>query len=538
MLEVPVLIIGAGPVGLGLALDLACRGIDARVVDRTDGVVRHSKMGVVSVRSMEFCRQWGIVDRVRNCGFPEDYALNMVYCTSMSGHRISVREYPSMRDQALTPETPEKKQRCPQLWFDPILAQALRERGAERLRHHCEYVSHTEQTDHVLVKLRDLKTNEAFDVRAQYLVGCDGAGSSVCRAVGIELDGEPVLSYSVGIYIRSPGLLKKHDKGSAERYIFLGEDGAWGQLTVVDGSELWRVTVIGSKERVEAADFDAGAWVRRAMGADDIDFTIESVLPWRRSKLVAKSYSLGRVFIAGDAAHMMSPNGGYGMNTGIGDAGDLAWKLAARLNGWGGAGLLDSYDVERRPVGVRNVSAAAGNFSRLRAKLDYSGILEDTPRGEAKRREVAATLDEGIKRQWEVHGVSLGYRYENSPICVPDGTPPTPDDMSDYVPTARPGHRVPHAWLADGRSILDLYGKGFRLLDFGAAARASDPLVAAANAKGVPIEVSKIDDPAIAKLYERKLVLVRPDGNSAWRGDAAPADSASVMDTVRGAAVA
>ena len=127
---------------------------------------------------------------------------------------------------------------------------------------------------------------------------------------------------------------------------------------------------------------------------------------------------------------------------------------------------------------------------------------------------------------------------ENSPICVPDGTQPTPDDISDYVPAARPGHRAPHAWLADGRSILDLFGRGFRLLDFGAAAGASDPLVAAANAKGVPIAVSRIDDPAIAKLYERKLVLVRPDGHSAWRGDAAPADPASVIDTVRGAVLA
>lgn len=268
----------------------------------------------------------------------------------------------------------------------------------------------------------------------------------------------------------------------------------------------------------------------------DIELMIESVLPRRRSKLVARRYSQGRVFIAGDAAHMMSPNGGYGMNTGIGDACDLAWKLAARLDGWGGAGLLDRYDIERRPVGVRNVNAAAGNFSKPRAKLDFSGILADTPAGEAKRREVAAVLDEGIKRQWEVHGVSLGYRYEGSPICVPDGMPPTPDDMSGYVPTARPGNRAPHAWLADGRSIFDLCGKGFRLLDFGAPAGAREPLMSAAKAKGVPIGILKIDDSPIARLYERKLVLVRPDGHSAWRGDAAPGDAASVIDTIRGAA--
>ena len=539
--EIPVLIVGAGPIGLSLALDLAWRGIDCLVVDRSDGNVSHSKMGVVSVRSMEFCRRWGIAERVRDCGFPADYPLNMVYCTSLAAYLISVRPYPSMSEQPQAADSPEKKQRCPQLWFDPILARSVLDYGAGRISYQCEYVSHAEHADHVAVQLRDLRSGEAMRVNAQYLVACDGAGSSVRRALDMPMEGEPVLSYSVGIYLRAPGLLNKHDKGPAERYIFLGPDGAWGHLTVVDGSELWRMTVIGSEDKIEAADFDAEGWVRRGFGSRDIDFTIESVLPWRRSKLVAQRYRKGRVFLAGDAAHVMPPNGGYGMNTGIGDATDLGWKLDARLKGWAGEGLLDSYDAERRPVGWRNVGAAAGNFSKLRAAIDYSGVMEDSAAGDATRRKIADTLDAGLKTQWEADGVSLGYRYEQSPICVPDGTAATPDELSTYVPTARPGHRAPHAWVGKDQSVLDYFGKGYCLLRFGAGSTQSEPanvapLIRAAGEKRVPLRVVDIDDSATGACYERALVLVRPDGHTAWRGDALPANPDALIDIVRGAA--
>jgi 2-polyprenyl-6-methoxyphenol hydroxylase-like FAD-dependent oxidoreductase len=457
----------------------------------------------------------------------------MVFCTSLAGPTLAVRKYPSMRDEPLPPTSPETRQRCPQLWFDPILATAVRDTHVVRSLYETELLSYRQDAKRIVAELKDLRTGERITAIARYLIACDGAGSGVRKAAGIEMLGDAVLSYSSGIYLTSPGFLGRHDKGPAERYLFVGPEGVWGNLTVIDGDRYWRLTVIGSQTKAEGADFDAAAWVRRCFGRDDIPFQIDSVLPWRRGRLVAGRYSQEHVFLAGDAAHVMSPTGAFGMNTGIGDAADLGWKLEGALRGWAGEGLLDSYDAERRPVGWRNVNAAADNFARLMSGLDYSGVMDEAPRGDAARREIGRQLDEATRPEWEVLGVNLGYRYEGSPVCIPDGTPPTPDEPTEYIPTSRPGHRAPHAWLADGRSTLDLFGRGFVLLRFGNADPA--PLVDAARRRDVPLTTTHIHDPAIAALYERAYVLVRPDGHVAWRGNELPRTPLAILDRVRGA---
>lgn len=534
-IRTPVLIVGAGPVGMALALDLAWRGIACMLIERTDGEIRHSKIGLISARTMEICRRLGVSERVRQCAFPQDLPLNQVFCTSLAGYPLSVIEFPSLRDETMPAIGPEKKHRCPQLWFNPILAQAVAEQGSVDMRYHCELESFEQNEERVLARVRDNKGGNAFEVSAQYLVACDGAGSTVRQGLGLRLDGDAALSYSTAVYIKAPGLPRRHDKGPAERYLFVGPEGNWGHLTVVDADTYWRLTVVGSKEKVEAADFDAVAHVRRGMGTDDIPFEVYSVMPWRRSRQVANGYGKGRVFLAGDSAHVMAPNGGYGMNTGIADAANLAWKLEAALNGWAGPGLLASYEAERRPIGQRNADSAAGNFALKSKPIDCTGILDATAAGDAKRVEVGAKLKASIRRHYETLGADLGFRYEGSPVVVPDGTPPTADDQSVYIPTARPGHRAPHAWLADGRSTLDLFGRGFALLQFGGDAGNVAALEAAANRRGVPLSVTRIDDAATAALYERRLALVRPDGHTAWRGDAVPADAERLIDVVRGA---
>lgn len=535
-LETSVLVVGAGPIGLSLALDLAWRGVDCILIDQGDGTMPHSKIGLVSVRSMELFRRWGVVDRVRHCGFPDDYPLNMVFCTSLSGYTIGISEYPAARDDHPTSVSPETKQRCPQLWLDPILARCVRDYEQARIIYHCELVSFEEAGNGVLANARDVRTGEPVTIGAQYLVGTDGARSSVRRALGIAMEGDPALSHSMSVYIRSPGLLKHHNKGPAERYLMVAPEGLWGNLTVIDGDALWRLTVLGSATRQEAAEFDANAWVLRCLGSDAIPFQVDAVLPWRRSRLVAKRFSRGRVFLAGDAVHTMSPTGGFGMNTGIADVADLGWKLGAALQGWCGSGLLDSYDAERRPAGWRNVNVATDNFQRLITEMDFSRVEDATAAGDAARSVLGEQLKEATRREWEVTGVSLGYRYEGSPICIPDGTPPTPDDSIVYVPTARPGHRAPHAFLADGRSTLDLFGRSFVLLNFGAEASVTDALARAARARHVPLDVVAVGDRGIADLYGRALVLVRPDGHVAWRADALDRDPGEIFDVVRGAA--
>ena len=258
---------------------------------------------------------------------------------------------------------------------------------------------------------------------------------------------------------------------------------------------------------------------------------------WVRRELVADSYGTARVFIAGDAAHLMSPTGGFGMNTGIGDAVDLGWKLEAVLRGWGGDALLRSYDAERRPVGLRNVAEASRNLRRMlatRERLPGPEIFQPGAANDDARREYGGWFAAIMQHEWFANGVMLGYRYDNSPIVWPDGTLPPPDLSHPYVQTARPGARAPHVWLADGRSTLDLFGRGFTLLRLGADASSGECLARAAMQRNVPLSCTTLVEPRVLDAYQRRLVLVRPDGHVAWRGDSEPDDAGALIDTARG----
>jgi hypothetical protein len=258
-------------------------------------------------------------------------------------------------------------------------------------------------------------------------------------------------------------------------------------------------------------------------------------VPWTRRELVAEHYGKGRILLAGDSVHVMSPTGGFGMNTGIQDAVDLSWKLDATLAGWGGPKLLASYETERRPVGLRNVREATSNLGRMRSPQRHSALLDDTPEGAALRVEIGKEFSEAMRHEWFTLGIHLGFRYDDSPICWGDGTTAPPLEAMTYTPTARPGARAPHVWLKDGRSTLDLFGRGFVLLRIGTGAPAADPLLDAAARRGVPLTQVALDEPEVASVYERKLVLVRPDGHVAWRDDQPPADPLRLIDCIRGA---
>jgi hypothetical protein len=270
----------------------------------------------------------------------------------------------------------------------------------------------------------------------------------------------------------------------------------------------------------------------RKMAGRDFPFTILSALPWERRDYVARAYGKGRIFLAGDSAHQCSPTGGLGMHMGLEEAVDLAWKLAATLEGWGGEGLLASYEAERQPTALRNVAIATRNFRTITSLPGWSQGHE-LPLGGNH----AAVEDWRSKLPLASPGehVKIQYCYENSPICIYDGTPPPAFDPIHFNPKAQPGARAPHAWLEDGRSILDLFGDGFALLRLGVRPPDAAPLLNAARKRNVPMREAIIGDPQIATLYERKLVLVRPDGMVAWRGDELPNDAAAIVDTARGA---
>lgn len=532
----PVLIVGAGPVGLTMAIDLAYNGIDCMLIEKTDGHIDHPKIGTIVTRTMEFFRRWGFVEQVRTSGFPDDYKLSIVFCTALTGHQLERDDYPSTAESPIPEGTPHKRQRCPQMWLDPILQRFAGEQPAIDLRFQHTLESFTDTDEGVSATVRDEKTGEVVTVKAKYMIGCDGALSMVRTDLGIPMIGKTKINYSIGILFRCPDLLEMTQIGDIERCILVGPEGTWGNLTVIDGSKLWRLTVFGSEERFDIQNFDSEGWIKRALGRDDIPFEVITIVPWRRTELVAENYKKGHVLIAGDAAHTMSPTGGMGVNTGFGDVVDLGWKMAGTLKGWGGDHLLESYEAERRPIAVRNAAFSTHNFKTWNVPVDTSGINTPGEEGDRLRKEIGHALKENTRSDWQSWGIQLGYRYENSPICVPDGTPATPDEYTTYIPTARPGHRAPHAWLSDGRTILDLYGRDFVLLDFGAQADAASAFVAAADKAGVPLRVEAIADAEIAKLYEQPLVLVRPDGHVAWRGKDA-SDAAWVIDVARGAAM-
>jgi hypothetical protein len=306
-------------------------------------------------------------------------------------------------------------------------------------------------------------------------------------------------------------------------------------FTSVDGKTIWRITLVGSQDRLDLANLDIDAEIRRAIGRTDVPFEVLRILPWRRSECSAATYRVGRVLLAGDAAHTTSPTGGHGMNTGIGDVSDLGWMLSALVSSWGGPRLLEAYDLERRPVAIRNARSSTANYHGWVENTGYEDVLRDDPAGQICRERIGANLTKSLHHEWNSLGIDLGYRYEQSPIVVPDGSPDTPDDPSEYVPTARPGHRAPHLWLADGRSTLDLFGHGFTLLRLEAPDLDLSALIEAARERTVPLTLVDLDDPRATTLYERRLVLVRPDGQVAWRSDVPPGDPMELIDTVRGA---
>ena len=538
----PVLIVGAGPVGLALAGDLGWRGVPCTLIEKTDGAIEHPKMDIVGVRTMEFCRRWGIADWVRDAPYPGDYPQDCIYVTGLDGYELGRERFPGRAYEQCPPQSPQKRERAPQDMFDPILQRFVRTLPAVTLRYHAELIDFEERANEVIATVRDLRTGESTQIAADYLVGTDGGSSLVRERAGITMSGNPALTYTTNVIFRCVDFPSLHDKGKGYRFIFIGPEGTWLTIVAINGGDRFRMSIVGSADKVVHTEADIRAALQRALGREvgcDFDYEILSVLRWVRRELVADRYATDRVFIAGDAAHLMSPTGGFGMNTGIQDSVDLGWKLEAAVRGWAGRDLLRSYEVERRPVAIRNVAEASGNLGRMlstRQRRPPPEIFEPGAAGDAARKEYGAWFTETMKREWYTLGIHLGYRYDTSPIVWPDGTSAPPLEIATYTQTARPGARAPHAWLPDGRSTLDLFGRGFTLLALGADAPQTRGLRAAAAQACVPLHVVEINQPHITELYACRLALVRPDGHVAWRADAEPEDARAVIDVARGEA--
>jgi 2-polyprenyl-6-methoxyphenol hydroxylase-like FAD-dependent oxidoreductase len=514
-----VLIVGGGPVGLGLACELGLRGIDCMLIEKRDGSVTVPKQSMVSSRNMEFCRRWGVAQAVRSAVWPETYPRDFVYLDALRGRELLRARLPSFAARDPRDYTPEAPCPCPQIYFDPILMARMRTFASVQAHYNTSLDSFTQDDAGVEAQLTDQITGNTRTLRARYLVGCDGPAGTIREQLGIRLEGRGTIARSLNLYFRSAELASFHDKGWARFYRVIDETGCWGELIPMDGRELWRLTVFDAPLSEAEPDF-----LLRKMAGGAFPYEMLSVSPWDRRDYVATRYRVGRAFIAGDAAHQCSPTGGIGMHTGLEEVVNLAWKLDAMLAGWGGPALLASYEAERRPIAIRNVEYATHTYNAIASIPGLCG--PDDPADWNKDPPRWLSIPEHLKSQ---------YCYAGSPICAADDAPEPEAETAEFVPSTRPGSRAPHAWLADGRSTLDLFGDGFVLLRLGAHPPDAASLGKAAGTRGVPLSVTTLADPALAALYEKPLVLVRPDGHVAWRGHEAPADAQALIDRVRGA---
>jgi len=534
-LETPILIVGGGPVGLALASDLGLRGVPCLLIEQGEGPPEHPRATALNSRSMEFMRRWGIADAVHAAGTPDDFPHTALYCTSFTGYEIARIERPSHGGREPIKQSPERPQRCNQLFLDPILSKLAQSFDMVELRRRCSLESVMEVGDDVIATVHDCANDRRFQIAARYLIDCSGGRSVIRPALGIDMSGSTYVGYFLSIFVRAPQLWTHHAMGKAALVTFVDAKGLWRNLISLDGRELYRFGITGKEYYDAPEQVDAEALFCTAIGKD-VPYEILSVRRWLARNVVADRYRQDRIFLAGDAAHLNHPAAGLGLNTGLGDAVDLGWKLAAMLAGWGGAFLLDSYEPERRPVGLRNIAHADVSHANERTQPTHAEIAMDSPAGAQARRKMGEDLARIQIKRVITDGLALGYQYVSSPIvCREDTHPPPLSSSSDYHPTTFPGSRAPHAWLSDGRSTVDLFGDGFTLLRLGASAPETSALERAFAARGVPMKTITNADPAIAVLYERALVLVRPDGHVAWRGDSAPIDPLAMVDHVRGA---
>lgn len=516
-----VLICGAGPAGLAIAIELGSRGIQCIVMERNDRVGYAPRAKTTHTRTREHFRRWGIADDLAAAApFGLDYPSDVHFVTRLSGYHLATIRDAFNCAPVRNDLYAEHAQWIPQYRVEEVLRSFASSLETVRILFKHEFLSAEQDDQGVTCMVRNIESGADFTIACRYLVGADGARSTIRDLIGARMEGRYGLAHAYNIIFRAPGLsgMHPHEPGIMYWQTNLEVPGLIGPM---DRDDLWyfmpgKVAGLDKIDLATAADL-----IRRATGID-LPYEVLSADEWVASEFIADRYRDRGIFLIGDACHLHPPTGGYGMNMGISDSVDLGWKLAAVLRGWGGAHLLDSYQQERKPVHRQVIDAALSNFSTVSLHQDISSAFEeDSEAGAAERARVSAKLAAGRLQEFRSLGVMLGYRYDASPITVAEeGGEPQDPSMRDYVPTARPGARAPHAWMEDGQSLFDLFGAGFTLLSF-ADSSVSDLQQAAADAAslGIPVKILRIENADIAALYERKLVLVRPDQHVAWRGD-------------------
>lgn len=528
-LNVPVLIVGGGPTGLAMAIELGRHGLECVLAERHPSTRPHPRASVVNVRSMELCRSWGIADEVLARAMPLTPELGVTWTTSLAGRELGRLLLLDDLDQVLAEAatSPTIPAICAQDLFEPLLRERAEQEASAELRFGTTVSAVTDHGDHVSAELRGPDGQEHV-VRAQWVVAADGSRSAIREELGIAMRGTPAVSHQVNVYFHAD--LTPLVQGRESVLFYVANADFTGFLIALDGRRRWLLNV--GRELVEHATPDGcEAIVRAAIGDPSIDVDVVAADEWTVTAEVAERYRQGRVLLVGDAAHRFPHTGGFGMNTGVQDAHNLAWKLAAVVRGESGARLLDSYEAERRPVGLQNCAQSLHNARAISTTgitfaadgFDLTAVDDNTPEGQAVRDRIR----DGIPAQrphFAFRGQEIGFQYRDSTAIIDDGSAPAPYDVETYVPTGCPGVRAPHLWIEMGgeqRSTLDLWDGRWAFL--GAPGSTGWQTAASTALPDIEFFRAEVDlqvDPEAFAAYglgTEGALLVRPDGHIAWR---------------------
>ncbi|HEU4353106.1 MAG TPA: FAD-dependent monooxygenase [Burkholderiales bacterium] len=518
-MDTEALIVGAGPVGLVLAIDLGQRGVRCTLIERKPEPQFLPKMERCNARTMEIFRRMRIATLVRAAGLRADVPMDVYIVRAMNTPPLVHHPYPSVAgarrqiDACTDGSLPlEPYQLISQYTLEPLLKSVAEKLPSVTVRYGCEFLSFNQDAMGVVTH------TSSGTITSKYLVGCDGGASAVRQQLGIGLSGEgDLLRLRQGLF-RCDELFDRipinGGPGHGRHYHVADDRSTF--LIMQDSTRHWTLHAVLDEDAAMAPQFERTIGVR-------VKYEMLYVGEWKQNLLLADHYGSGRVFLAGDAVHLVIPTGGLGMNSGVGDAVDLGWKLAATLQGWGGPKLLASYQAERRPIGARNV--AASRYASL-GRRKWRALWRDLD-------ELVRVAEVEQRKSNEMIGAELGYRYAGSPIIADESGGPE-DDFRRYVPTTSPGARLPHVWLDGHVAIQDRIPQGYALLKLGGCDADMSGLQTAMNALGAPFHRLEIPDAIARDIYGYDLILLRPDLHVAWRGNRPSPDPARLARVVTG----
>lgn len=532
--EVTVLIVGAGPVGLGLAIELGSHGVRCQVVEQNDRVGYNPRAKLTNVRSMELLRRWGIAERLRAANpMPPNYPSNIVFATRLNGHLLTRFENAFYTARDNHQWYSESAVWVPQYTLEEVLLARACQLPTVSVNFSTRFNAFEETPEGIVANVRDLNTSRDHFIRCTYLVGADGGRSTVRELLNIKMSGLGAISPNFNVLFRAPRLASMHKLGQAIQYWMVNED-VPSLMGPMDRHGLWYLIATRINEQTDIRTIDAKKLIRQATGLD-FEMEIIGTDPWVAHRLIADKYRKGNVFLVGDSCHLHPPFGGYGMNMGLGDAVDLGWKIAAVVQGWGDAALLDTYEIERKPVHERVMDEAVTNYSVVGNQLVGPDLERDDEIGKKARTQLGRVIQDTKLREFRSLGIVLGYRYKDSPTIIHDGTPPPKETVIEFEPSAHPGCLAPHFWLDQSVSLYDVFGPGFTLVTTDTVPESDyEILEQAASEAQVPLKTVRVPRTPFEDLYQARYALIRPDQHVAWRGNNLSGDAETIISRVRG----